>query len=268
MGIWMGISFKWIFIYEYHEYQNYHQSQTLLTFHCHVWLPEAIFSMRFEHVPAWPDRQSAAERFRQHALPQDITATNNTNSKQIAWKKMTIGDFTVVIIHDYPWLFLIPCRTLEEICAVLLARLALGVCKSVSPFLGSIQGKHLLSLHPAVVILLANWTWRQYKTFGLSPPVWRQWQPRRPFLPPTMKIDAELVHECPWPRSFRRRNWWWKWKNTNRLQPMPSGSAVYRWVALGLLRSTEFTVPLDPQGNRLSGRGRIHSICKLYNVYT
>jgi hypothetical protein len=58
--------------------------------------------MRFEHVPAWPDRQSAAERFRQHALPQDITATNNTNSKQIAWKKMTIGDFTVVIIHDYP----------------------------------------------------------------------------------------------------------------------------------------------------------------------
>ena len=173
-----------------------------------------------------------------------------------------------MIIHDYPWLFLIPCRTLEEICAVLLARLALGVCKSVSPVLGSIQGKHLLSLHPAVVILLANWTWRQYKTFGLSPPVWRQWQPRRPFLPPTMKIDAELVHECPWPRSFRRRNWWWKWKNTNRLQPMPSGSAVYRWVALGLLRSTEFTVPLDPQGNRLSGRGRIHSICKLYNVYT
>ena len=131
----------------------------------------------------------------------------------------------------------------------------------------SIQRKHLLSLHPAVVILLANWTWRQYKTFGLSPPVWRQWQPRRPFLPPTMKIDAELVHECPWPRSFRRRNWWWKWKNTNRLQPMPSGSAVYRWVALGLLRSTEFTVPLEKQGNRLSGRGRIHSICKLYNVY-
>lgn len=75
----------------------------------------------FEHVPAWPDRQSAAERFRQHALPQD------------------------------------PRRDLR----------------------------------------------RQYKTFGLSPPVWRQWQPRR---------------------SFRRRNWWWKWKNTNRLQPMPSGS--------------------------------------------
>ena len=31
------------------------------------------------------------------------------------------------------------CRTLEEICAVLLARLALGVCKSVSPFLGYIN---------------------------------------------------------------------------------------------------------------------------------
>ena len=69
--------------------------------------------------------------------------------------------------------------------------------------------------------------------------------------------DAELVHECPWPRSFRTRNWWWKWKSMNRLQPMPSGSAVYRWVALGPLRSIEFAVPLDPQGNQLSGRGII-----------
>lgn len=61
--------------------------------------------MRFEHVPAWPDRQSAAERFRQHALPQDITATNNTNSKQIAWKKNDHWRFPccdTLIIHDYP----------------------------------------------------------------------------------------------------------------------------------------------------------------------
>ena len=95
--------------------------------------------MRFEHVPAWPDRQSAAERFRQHALPQDITATNNTNSKQIAWKKKWPLAISVLWYLDYPWFFLIACRTLEQICAVLLARLALGVCKSVSPFLGYIN---------------------------------------------------------------------------------------------------------------------------------
>ena len=170
MGIWMGISFV-----------NGRVSIAMFDYQ--------ISEMRFEHVPAWPDRQSAAERFRQHALPQDTVTT-----------KMSIGIHWRFLCCDLIYLDSFwsqdPRRDL---------RTAVG--QAGLPFFGMYQSSEnncecdlfyfslsYLSLQPAsVVILLANWAWRQYKTFGLSPRVWRQWQPRRPLLAPWSPMKMSLM---------------------------------------------------------------------------
>lgn len=69
--------------------------------------------LRFEHVPAVPDRQSCAQRFTSHALPQD------SNDTATAVYFNSFSHVYVVSTQD-----LVPLRTPERTCGLLLARLA------------------------------------------------------------------------------------------------------------------------------------------------